>query len=439
MTRNKSHRKTKFDQISFFNGMMNYPTFKRSEKFVNEESTNSTGNRAPNGGIFFHGYRLSSCTFGMITLLIFLLLINASSINAHTINENKTSSLRGMRSIQMKQVTTATASTAIFHLPVERRFMQNEGDSDASGDNSIASETTHNQENEETHQGNQEKKWKNKNKNKGNQANANNNEGQQDEFGEVQNGNKSKGKNKNKNMDHGTNVDNNGEKKDESGEVQKDKESSGETKGSETNESPESNEDNQTKINGNTATENNTGVNEENGSSTNISADDLIDDDFASNDGIDGSGSIYDQASSSPTTKPVAMPETYPQTYPLDQSPNDSKITETNEKSGPTEEELEMFHKIELHDEEKVGGWAILIGLTFMIFTAYQMSENPDGVFASICRLAITVTECIFKILLYPCRKAVGNRFGSYSTHHLVTSHDYGEPYSVRQHSMGII
>jgi len=65
-----------------------------------------------------------------------------------------------------------------------------------------------------------------------------------------------------------------------------------------------------------------------------------------------------------------------------------------------------------------------------MIFTAHQMSENPDGFFASCCRLAITISGCIFKILLLPCKKVFGNRFNGY-THHLVAT-DYRNPYMGR-------
>lgn len=95
-----------------------------------------------------------------------------------------------------------------------------------------------------------------------------------------------------------------------------------------------------------------------------------------------------------------------------------------------TEGEEDSMKKQEIIDEEKVarkiGGWAILLCLASMMLTAYQMSENPDGVFASVCRLAITMTGCIFKILLYPCKKMCGNRFNGYE-HHLVTTQELRE------------
>lgn len=84
-----------------------------------------------------------------------------------------------------------------------------------------------------------------------------------------------------------------------------------------------------------------------------------------------------------------------------------------------TEEEVEEVAR-------KIGGWAILLCLSSMMLTAYQMSENPDGVFASVCRLAITMTGCIIKIFLYPCKKLCGNRFNGYE-HHLVTTQEFRE------------
>jgi len=93
-----------------------------------------------------------------------------------------------------------------------------------------------------------------------------------------------------------------------------------------------------------------------------------------------------------------------------------------------TEKEKKEMELQEMKDEKraarKIGGGAILLCLVLMMLTAHQMSENPDGVFANICRLAMTVTGCIFKILLYPCKKLCGNRFNGYE-HHLVTTQDF--------------
>jgi len=91
----------------------------------------------------------------------------------------------------------------------------------------------------------------------------------------------------------------------------------------------------------------------------------------------------------------------------------------------------------ELKQEEKVarraGGLGIFFGLIAMIFTAHQMSENPDGIYASVCRLAITISSVIIKIVCMPCRKLIGSGNGHpYSGHMPVSTSDYSyrnDPY----------
>ena len=73
----------------------------------------------------------------------------------------------------------------------------------------------------------------------------------------------------------------------------------------------------------------------------------------------------------------------------------------------------------------KIGGWMIALTLALMVMTAYQMSENPDGVFANVCRLVITVCGCVLKIVLFPCKKFFPNRYGGYSNHLVTTSDSF--------------
>lgn len=80
--------------------------------------------------------------------------------------------------------------------------------------------------------------------------------------------------------------------------------------------------------------------------------------------------------------------------------------------------------RVEEKAAAKIGGWMIAITLSLMVFTAYQMSEYPDGVFANVCRLAITVCGCVLKIAIYPCKKLFPNRYGGYSNH-LVTTDSF--------------
>jgi flagellar biosynthesis GTPase FlhF len=85
--------------------------------------------------------------------------------------------------------------------------------------------------------------------------------------------------------------------------------------------------------------------------------------------------------------------------------------------------------KKELEDEERkvreVGGYGALLGVVAMIFTAHQMSDNPDGIFAAMCRLVITICGLVIGILLSPCRRCIGPVRVSHTYGHLPHL-DYG-------------
>ena len=108
--------------------------------------------------------------------------------------------------------------------------------------------------------------------------------------------------------------------------------------------------------------------------------------------------------------------------------PEDEKLAE--------EEEVQEL-QTELKKEEKVaqtaGGLGIFFMIIAMIFTAHQMSENPDGIYASVCRLAITVSSVVIKIICMPCRKVLGIGNGNpYSGHMPISTSDYSyrnDPY----------
>jgi hypothetical protein len=104
-----------------------------------------------------------------------------------------------------------------------------------------------------------------------------------------------------------------------------------------------------------------------------------------------------------------------------DLSPSEKEIIEEF-----LEKEEQLIKEKEEIVAEEVGGISILLGIAFMIFTAYQMSENPDGVCASLCRLTFTVAGCIVKMILWPFKKICGHKFSGYA-HHLVATQDYGE------------
>lgn len=53
---------------------------------------------------------------------------------------------------------------------------------------------------------------------------------------------------------------------------------------------------------------------------------------------------------------------------------------------------------------QKLSIFILLLGITGMLFTAQQISENPNGLFASICRLTLRFVLCIYRIVCLPCR-----------------------------------
>lgn len=67
----------------------------------------------------------------------------------------------------------------------------------------------------------------------------------------------------------------------------------------------------------------------------------------------------------------------------------------------------DLQHEITLEERKikiiLIGGALMLICM--MIFTAWQMSDHPDGIFANLCRLTISVVGMILSVILSPCRK----------------------------------
>jgi hypothetical protein len=86
----------------------------------------------------------------------------------------------------------------------------------------------------------------------------------------------------------------------------------------------------------------------------------------------------------------------------------------------------------EIKEEERkvrtIGGFGIFLAIFAMIFTAWQMSDNPDGIYAAMCRLIITIIGLVTRILLSPCRSCFGGSHGSrnYAGHMPVSTMDYG-------------
>ncbi|KAI2489635.1 hypothetical protein MHU86_24948 [Fragilaria crotonensis] len=134
-----------------------------------------------------------------------------------------------------------------------------------------------------------------------------------------------------------------------------------------------------------------------------------------------------------PTISPVSIPSntpTYPRITTVQPSPvyvpiDDDPIVTQDKEVEEDKEEVELEH---VQTEAKTAGSiGFLLALCGMIFTAYQMSENPDGIYASVCRLAITIIGCAFKLILMPCRNFLGYRY--HAGHIPVSTMEYREPY----------
>jgi hypothetical protein len=56
----------------------------------------------------------------------------------------------------------------------------------------------------------------------------------------------------------------------------------------------------------------------------------------------------------------------------------------------------------------RISFWGIMAAIAAMIFTAWQMAENPDGLFAALCRLCITCVGLVLRLVLTPCKSCLG-------------------------------
>jgi hypothetical protein len=139
---------------------------------------------------------------------------------------------------------------------------------------------------------------------------------------------------------------------------------------------------------------------------------------------------------SSPTTAPQRRPTSLPTESPTSERINDF---DSNDKETEKEDD-DLFAEKTYHNKNRpvgngipnskfsftivLGIFAAIIG---MIFTAWQMSDNPDGIYASLCRLTLTCIHLVFRIIMSPCRKCCGGGYRNH--HHLAGTNGYHEPY----------
>ena len=134
---------------------------------------------------------------------------------------------------------------------------------------------------------------------------------------------------------------------------------------------------------------------------------------------------------------PIAAPTGNPTKKPYTKTNDDFDPVKAEDEKHAEEEEVQEL-ETELKQEERVarqaGGLGIFLGILAMVFTAHQMSENPDGIYASVCRLAITLASVVVKIVCMPCRKLLGagGDGNPYSGHMPISTSDYSyrtDPY----------
>jgi hypothetical protein len=70
-----------------------------------------------------------------------------------------------------------------------------------------------------------------------------------------------------------------------------------------------------------------------------------------------------------------------------------------------------------------VSGFGAAAGIFAMIFTAWQMAENPDGIYAAMCRLVLTICNLVFRLALAPCHRCCPGLLSPSAPHY---RHTYG-------------
>jgi hypothetical protein len=179
------------------------------------------------------------------------------------------------------------------------------------------------------------------------------------------------------------------------------------------------------------------------------------------------------------TTQPTAAPAVHSPTTDDAVPVGEAEVYSPADDDPISDKDFEIVEEVEsqLAKQEKVartaGGFGFVLAICAMIFTAHQMSENPDGIFAryvracvalfvcsfcvvvllgrrpyliltwnkfvglfschidgcflphSICRLAITLASVVVKIICMPCRKVIGTGHPHYTGHMPISSNDY--------------
>lgn len=113
-----------------------------------------------------------------------------------------------------------------------------------------------------------------------------------------------------------------------------------------------------------------------------------------------------------------------------DKMDNDQKTEKENSSTAAelsSQEEFREQMQKEKREVREIGGLGIFLAIVAMIFTAWQISDNPDGLYAAMCRLIITVLGLITRLLLSPCWGYLGGGSANRQYGHVpVSTMDYG-------------
>jgi hypothetical protein len=138
------------------------------------------------------------------------------------------------------------------------------------------------------------------------------------------------------------------------------------------------------------------------------------------------SGEVTDDVPQEESSAPLDVDSNLPTRKPNETGQKEKDQIATVEDDLVAREDDDVLEG-ELKEEEtetKVfGGFGFLITIVALVFTAHQMSENPDGIYASLCRLAITIASCVIKVVLMPFRLMLGHR-GYHSGHMPISTTD---------------
>lgn len=116
------------------------------------------------------------------------------------------------------------------------------------------------------------------------------------------------------------------------------------------------------------------------------------------------------RTTSSPTEDKSPMPSV-PITPNPTKSPTMAPTTESwSEKVKDEQEKLKELAND--RTAEVLAGILAFLGISGMLFTAYQFMEYPDGLCVSCCRLSLKVVTFLLKILCLPCRICFGRYTG---------------------------